>query len=137
MRTIIIFLLTLFSLLLKGGIESYAGGGHHTKGCYVSAKRIDKPEHQQPEGLIKNFPLVKHNHLSEKKDDFISIENEEESEDFNYSRKQIIPVKYTLELYSSAILFLLQDTTKNRLPLCRYLSYTSSPKYILQRVLRI
>jgi len=137
MRTIIIFFLSLFFLLFKGHVDSYAADGHYSKGYYFSAKRTDKSEQQQFGKLLKDLPLVKHNHISEKKDDVVSIENEEDSEDPGYIRKQNLPIKYAVALSFSSTLYHDYHSSKNRLPLCRHLSYTSSYKYILQRVLRI
>lgn len=134
MRVAIVFLLFLCFLLLKGYGDVYAGA-HHNRVGYILAGQIYKT--QQKKSLIANqgAQLMKNSNLNEKKEDLISVEDDDEEPVFN--RKYVVLVKYFITLAWASVLIHFYSCFKNRLPFCKHLSYASSYKYILQRVLRL
>ena len=85
--------------------------------------------------VSRDLHLVKTNNLSTKKEDCLSISNEDE--DLACSRKQVLIQKSAVGIAQIFLLNHFYNYPKNRLPFCSHFSYTSSYKYILQRVLRI
>jgi hypothetical protein len=84
----------------------------------------------------QSSPIVKHAASAEKEEDFIIAENEDD--DCTFSKKETLQAKCIIALTYAAVLGLLDSgEVKIQLPHYKYLSYTSSPKYILQRDLRI
>lgn len=67
--------------------------------------------------------------------EYISIANEDE--DPTNGRKLLLIGKFIATLAWIYTLYHFFNYSKNRLPFCSHLSYLSSYKYILQRVLRI
>lgn len=129
-----LFFLSILSHVLKGNDRVDAEIHHNTS--FYSAARISEKKEQVKFGRIaQNFPLVKLNTFSDKDEDFISIENEDD--DFAFTRKQTLPARHLTALVPSSAPVHFYNYSKNRLPFCRHLSYTSSFKYILQRVLRL
>ena len=139
MKAAVIFFISMFFLcilsqVLKGN-DHVNAEIHHNTSFYSAARTFEKKEQIKFGRINQNFPLVKFNTFSDRDEDFISIENEDD--DFAFSRKQILPARALTTLICSAVLVHFYNYSKNRLPFCRHLSYTSSFKYILQRVLRL
>lgn len=134
MKAVILFLLSLCFLLLGRYDLAYAEANHNDA-SYPSAQNIEKLQQAKFINTNQELPIIKNNCFSEQKEDFISVENEDE--DFVSARKLVLPVKYIISLANSSVLSNSNNYVKNRLPCCKHLSYTSSYKYILQRVLKI
>jgi|GEM_PF-672828 len=145
MKVVIVFFLSLCFLLLKGHTDVYADVQHHSPGysivyhdsfSYAPAQYIEKKQQAQLENIDRNFPVIKDNSLNDKKEEFVSLE-EDDDDDSVFSRKYVLLAKYFITLTYASILICFYNYFKNRLPFCRHLSYSSSYKYILQRVLRL
>lgn len=134
MKVAIVFFLSLCFLLLKGHTDVYADI-HHNSASY-STQYIEKKQQTQLENTNRNFPVIKDNGLTDKREDFISLEDEDD-DDFAFSRKYVLLAKYFITLAYASILICFYKHLKNRLPFCRHLSYSSSYKYLLQRSLRL
>lgn len=106
-----------------------------SKGIYIFQSCSDQLPQRKLEHCGMEFHLVKHNNMSDKREDFLSIDDEDE--DQVCLRKQIVVTKSFAALAQTFAFDLLRLHPKNRLPFCSHLSYISSYKYILQRVLRI
>jgi hypothetical protein len=132
MRTVVFFLFLCF-LLLKG--YDYASAGvHHAGPHYSSAHYIEKSNQVKFESTNQKFPVIISHSLSEKKEELISLENEDE--DLSFTRKYVL-ADCILALIFAWFLLFPGTYLKKRLPFCWHLSYTSSYKYILERALRI
>jgi hypothetical protein len=135
MKVAIVFFLSLCFLLLIGRTDAFAGI-HRDTFNYSSAQYIGKKQQAQLENLNLNFPVIKDNGFNDKKEEFVSLENEDD-DDSLFSRKQVLLAKYFITLAYASLLICFYNYFKNRLPFCRHLSYSSSYKYLLQRVLRL
>jgi len=134
MKSFIVFFLSLCLLIL--GKHGYACAGTNLNtSSYSSAQNIEKLQPTKFINTTQDLPVVKSNTFSEKREDFISVENEDE--DYVSAKKSVLSVKYIITLAYAATLNNSFNYIKNRLPFCKHLSYTSSYKYILQRVLKI
>jgi hypothetical protein len=134
MKAVILFLLSLCFLLLGRYDHAYAKANHNTA-SYSSAQKIEKLQQAKFINTNQELPIIKNNCFSEQREDFLSVENEDE--DYVSARKSVLPVKYIITLAYAATLNNSFNYIKNRLPFCKHLSYSSSYKYILQRVLKI
>lgn len=134
MKTVILFCLSLFFLLLGGHNYAHARAQHNTVAS-TPTQNIEKPQQTKLINTNQDLPVIKNNTLSEKREDFVSIEDEDD--DSVFARKSVLPTKYFITLAYVTTLISPNSYVKNRLPFCKHLSYTSSYKYILQRVLKI
>lgn len=134
MRCTIVFFLLLCSVLFGGYNDVYSEVHHNSTTYGTTAWHIDKIQQVKFENTNKVFPVVKNNSVTEKKEESFSLEDEDE--EVMPTRRYIL-VKYFTTLVHASILICFYSYFKNRLPFCSYLSYTSSYKYILQRVLRL
>lgn len=134
MKTAVVFFLSLCFFLL-GRLNHVYAGAHYSTSNYSTVQKIEKL--QQAKLVIANqgLPEVKNSTIGDKKEDFISVEDEDD--DLVSVRKSVLPAKYFATLNYASILIYSNAYFKNRLPFCKHLSYTSSYKYILQRVLKI
>lgn len=134
MRIAVIFFLFLcFSL---SGVNDYVHlDAYQNRISYSQVQNIKKTQQAKFTNANKDFTVPKYTSLGKEKEHLL-INNEEE-EDYVSARKYVLLVRYftTLSLtfnfnYSLSIF-------KDSLPFCTHLSYSSSYKYITQRVLRI
>ena len=135
MKLTYLFLIQLYFFLLGGCSNAYAGA-YQQKKHYSAAKNIEKAQQVKSENTIQNNTVIK-NASSSKEDDYV-IDVEDEDESTVFASKYVLIAKYFLIL--SSYTFILSDfysSFKDRLPVYRHLSYTSSYKYIIQRSLRI
>lgn len=121
MKVAIVFFLSLCLFVLKGHGDVYG-----------STRHPEKTQQIKSGDAGPGLKLTKNNGLNEKKEDLIGIEDDE---DVSSSRKYVPPVIYFILLAS--VYIYCYNFLKSNLPFCGHLSYTSSYKYILQRVLRI
>lgn len=134
MRIVVIFFLFLcFSL--SGVYDSVHLDACQNRISYLPAQNIEKTQQAKFTNAYKDFTVTKNTSLGKEKEHFVIVEDEEE--DHVSARKYVLLVRYftTLSLafnfnYSLSIF-------KDSLPFCTHLSYSSSHKYITQRVLRI
>lgn len=136
MRIVVVFALFLFFLLF-GSYHDVRAEAITRASNYSSASIITGVSHERSVNTYQDLPLIKSNGFIEKKDDFTRVENEDEEEDVVFARKYILLTKYFVTLACVSVFSYFYNYIKNRLPFCRHFSYTSSYKYILQRVLRI
>lgn len=137
MKSVAVFLLCLFFILLKGS-ESAHAAGHDTLRSYSAALHIDRQD--QPQSLNTRLAMlpVRNHSISDKKESLsIDLDDDDIQEDFLSVRKYVLPLTVFFTLASVSIFSLFYSYTKHRVPFCTHFSYTSSRKYILQRVLRI
>jgi len=99
-----------------------------------SAQRIVKTKQYSFAYLHGGICLRKNRNLSDNREDFISVEDDDEQV---VSWKHVLPAKLITSPDYASLLVNFYHYPKNRLPFCTHFSYTSSYKYILQRVLRI
>ena len=134
MRIVVIFFLFLcFSL---SGMYDYVHlDAYQNRISYSPAQNIEKTQQAKFTNAYRDFTVTKNTSLGKEKEHFVIVEDEEE--DHVSARKYVLLVRYftTLSLafnfnYSLSIF-------KDSLPFCTHLSYSSSYKYITQRVLRI
>lgn len=132
MRAVFVsFLLTCF-LILTGSLSGHAS---FIKKCANPVgQKIVKAQQNSFEYLHGGLHLRKNTSLNDNREDFISIEDDDEQ---TVSWKQVLPAKVFTSPDYSSLLISFHHYQKNRLPFCKHFSYTSSYKYILQRVLRI
>ena len=123
MKPVIIFFFSLCFILTGGYKYSHTEVQEIRK---TAQAKFGNPDHDSS--------ILKKHHLSEKREDFLG---DEDDEDLTFSRKYFSQVKYFITLAYASVLVCLYHYFKNRLPFCRHLSYTASYKYLLQRVLRI
>lgn len=135
MKAAVVFFFSLCFLLLKGHSDGYAAIPYNNF-SYSSAQHIEKKQQTRLESTNQDLPVLKDNGLNSKKDEFVSLENEDD-DDSVFSRKHVQLAKCFITLAYASILVCFYNYFKNRLPFCRHLSYSSSYKYILQRVLRL
>ena len=134
MRAFAAFFVSLICLLLGSYANGYASIHHNTTNdtpkYHVATVQQSRIGHSNLE-----LPIVKNSSINERREEYLSIDNEDE--DLVCSRKQVVISKAYVILPCTFRLNHFYNYPKNRLPFCSYLSYTSSYKYILQRVLRI
>jgi hypothetical protein len=137
MKSVAVFLLCLFFILLKGSEPAHAAG-HDTLRSYSPALHIDRQD--QPQSLNTRLAMlpIRNHSISDKKESLsIDLDDDDVQEDFLSARKYVLPVTVYFTLASVSIFSLFYSYTKHRVPFCAHFSYNSSRKYIMQRVLRI
>lgn len=137
MKAAAVFILCLFFLLL-GGSKSAQATGHDTVRSYSPLQHLQKQGQTGPLRMrLANLPVRNHS-ISDKKESLtIDFDDDEFQEDFVFSRKYVLPLSYFIVLTSLSLLSGFFAIVKNRLPFCTHFSYNASPRYILQRVLRL
>lgn len=137
MKAAAAFLLCLFFLLL-GGSKPAQATGHDTLRSYAPFQHLQKQGQSSPLRMrLANLPV--HNHsISDKKESLtIDFDDDDFQEDYVFSRKYVLPLSYFIVLASLSLLSGFFAFVKNRLPFCAHFSFNASPRYILQRVLRL
>jgi len=132
MRVAFIFVFSFCLLLLTG--SCYGITPCKKTDTNRSTQSIVKTHHDFAEYASYGLSLRKNTNVNENREDFISVEDDD---DLVITRKLVAPTKYTLIPDYSSLVVIFYSYSKSRLPFCKHLSYTSSYKYILQRVLRI
>jgi hypothetical protein len=137
MKAVGLFLLCLFFILLKGSEPAHAAG-HDTLRRYSAVLHTDRLQQTSPFGMrLALLPVRSHN-ISDKKETLsLDVDDDDEQEDFLYAGKSVMPVTFFITLAWLSISAASYSYIKNRIPFCGHFSYTSTYKYILQRVLRI
>ena len=135
MRAVVVFFLSLCCFLLGGHKDIFAAKPHHST-SHAVIQRTDKQQIRIGNTCRYLF-LISSNSLTEKKADFTSVEDEGDEEDGLSARKQVLTLRHAGTPVHSAALIYRCTCLNGSLPFCEHLSYTSSFKYILQRVLRI
>ncbi|HEX8607957.1 MAG TPA: hypothetical protein VF679_04895 [Pedobacter sp.] len=131
MRVVIVFVLSLFFFLSTGCPYSYS----HINPQDIPKSKEKIETHSALKDFEPTFFLHKTKSITEIKEDFINLEDDDE--EFVATKKFAELTKYYVTLAYASILIHFYNYLKNRLPFCKHLSYSSSYKYILQRVLRI
>lgn len=131
MKPLVVIFLSVFFLFLRGYSHAYAGSPHDkTSGSF--APNLNKTPGEKLTIADQHHTAFEKARTSKEQVDFFS--NEDDDDDLVFARKLVL-----LALTTVAYLFIFNsfDRYSNRLPFCWHLSYTSSYKYILQRVLRL
>ena len=122
-------------LFLLGGINSAFAVSHHTKTPVSSSQHVEKIRSPRVgDGNLCN-PAVEINRFSEKKNDFISIEDDDE--EVNFTRKYVLLERDVIVVPQDILPLYPNTYFITPLPFCWHLSYTASNTYLLQRVLRL
>ncbi len=132
MRAAVISSILLCFCLFIGTKFGYAGTDKNVS--TVSIQKIITSHHNTTTESAVGFSVRKNTRLNDNREDFISVEDDD---DLIIARKLTAPVKYILLPDYTSLLVTFYNFPNNRLPVCTHFSYTSSYKYILQRVLRI
>lgn len=133
MKVVVIYLLFLFSLLLKTDDNVYAGVQYNST-HYSQTQHTQKAAKAQL-GSVEGRHFIKRNTVLIEEKEFFGIENEDET--LAFSRKDVLLIDSSVIIVYASILFFFYYYQKKRLPFCKHFSYTASHKYILQRTLRI
>lgn len=123
MKVAIVFFLSLCLFMLKGHVDAYG-----------SARHPEKTQQIKFGNAGTGLQVTKNNGLTDRKEELISIEDDE---DVVSSRKYVLPAMYFIILAYASVSINFSCYLKSSLPFCGHLSFTSSYKYILQRVLRL
>jgi hypothetical protein len=134
MRVAIVFFLSLCFFTFVNNFQANAETRRNTGG-QILISHIEKIQQTANRNFDVDLPAFRKNTLTETNDEIVIAVDEDE--DFVFNKKNILPPRYFLVLHSTSISFYPYSYSKKRLAFCNYLSYNSSPKYILQRVLRI
>ena len=121
MRAVVIFLLSLFVLLLNG--QEYTQSETHIFSSFSAVHKIGQTHY------IKN-----HNH-SGKKGERLDVEIPDD--DVVSVRKYVLSAQYFLTAMYGVFLFCFAHFLKERLPSSVHFSLIFSHRYLLQRVLRL
>ena len=135
MRIDILLFLLLFFLVITGS-NPVSNSVHHNKTSYQPTQNIVKAQQSRLEYANLGLPLIINDNLNQKKDDLISLADDDD-DDIVFSRKLVVAAKQFVALSYTFVSVHFYNYHKNRLPFCRHFSYTSSIKYIIQRVLRL
>jgi hypothetical protein len=132
MKALVLSALLMVFCMFTGSKFSYANINKSsiTTATQKLVNALHKPARNQSLALT----FHKHSRLNDSREDFISIEDDD---DIVLARKLAVPIKYILLPDYSSSVHVVYSFQKSRLPFCKHFSYTSSPKYIFQRVLRI
>ncbi|MES2828248.1 MAG: hypothetical protein V4687_08840 [Bacteroidota bacterium] len=103
----------------------------------LRAQRTEFINKVQSSNHTQNTSFVNIQNGVGKKIDFSSLEDEDDDEDQSVARKYTLLAKYYFTLFASATLTLPFSRLKDRLLTYGHFSQSISPKYILQRVLRL
>lgn len=135
MKTLVLSILCLFVFLLTGNQVAHVGNNQASTSVSSS---VSPPHHLYRTSKPVEFPKVKlanyHSLLCGSQDVF---EAESENEDFTFVKKNVTLVSYFIVLAATFFLSNADAYYKSQLPSCSHFSYTSTAKYITQRVLRI
>jgi hypothetical protein len=129
MKRVVTFFLFLCFLLLGGNYYVYASA-HNSKICYSPAP--EKMHPAESANANHNYIITKYTGSVEENVSLVTVEDQDDEDN---SKKHILP-KYFIT-FSHAFLLIHWSCLIHSLPFCRQQFYTSSCKYILQRVLRI
>ncbi|MHA4894325.1 hypothetical protein ACXZ1K_06200 [Pedobacter sp. PWIIR3] len=134
MKVIAVFFLSLCFFLTNGYNSVYADLQNGLDNN-VSLNTIIPNQHLSPEIANHKSILIKHNRFGEKKEDFLTVEDDDE--DLVLARKYVLLTNYFITIAYVSLFLLFCRHLKNHLSIGRHLIHTSSSKYILQRSLRI
>ncbi|RVU00125.1 hypothetical protein EOD41_14290 [Mucilaginibacter limnophilus] len=134
MRAGVIFILSLCFLLLRGYNYTYARV-HHDKLSYSPAPDVTRTQKVTPVDISKATTVKKSSKLNTDKDFIFNIEDDDDN--FVFARKYVLLANWVSILSCIFLLSIRPEHLKERLPFGRYLSGNSSPKYIVQRVIRL
>jgi hypothetical protein len=126
------FLLLLFFLVLRGGERIHSASRYST--IFSPARFTGKSKLLKYEDANNGAQVAAVSNLDDR-DYSITVENEDE--DLVNARKYTILAKCQFAFVLASALSYFFSQIKSRQPFSRHLSYISSHKYILQRVLRI
>lgn len=133
MKVLYLFVVSLCFLLFGGWSNAHAGT-HYKHTRYSSVHCNENSPQVKLANSNQDITVLKGSAESKEPEFLISSEDEDESLS---ARRYLLQDKYSLIVSYTLVLSLLYSSFKDRLPLCKHLSYTSSYKYIILRALRI
>ena len=132
MRAIYTYVAALCFLLLGSIGYAHAAAHHHKTVTVTTAKphyiKFASPSHEH--ALIKKTVSADDGEYA------LDVDDNDEDDHFS-ARKYVLLVKCFVALSFAFLFSYLYNSIKDRLPHCGHLAYSSSYKYITQRVLRI
>ena len=138
MRLVITFFLSLVFLLLGGTNHLHARTNDH-RTCYALPQRSVKSELARMHVVKYSPPIIRKSTFSgaaHQKIKATEVKEEDESESES-SRKLVAISNYFISLLYDQVFGHFHRYLKDSIPFCKHFSYTSSYKYIIQRVIRI
>ncbi len=134
MKVIAVLFLSLCFFLLKG-YDSIYTKLHYDTHHFTVAQEINKKQLLHPEVANLKPLFINNSTFSEKKEDFLSVEDDDE--DLVFARKYVLISNFFITLAYVSFFIIFCRHLKSLFPFDRQLLHTSSNKYILQRSLRI
>lgn len=132
MRVVVLFFLLLCSYLLGGHPYAHAGRQASREG-YSLKQPVNPLLLQAAASHLQQVAPGSGSRISEEHSFLVNIDDEDE----DFARKLIVLAPFITAFSYAFILICLCNSLKEQLPFCRHFSYTSSSKYLVQRVLRI
>lgn len=132
MKTLLLFIFSLFSVILGENLHLHANANLY-KLSYSSTANFQ--QHPNKFKSLKNQHNIVENASINKKNELLSF-IEDEDEELIFSKKQLITANHYF-IVSYATRFNLRVALRQSLPFNFQLSFPSSCKYILHRILRL
>jgi hypothetical protein len=136
MRVVTTFLLLLSFLLVRGHHHLYAHA-YHQNTSYSPVKLLEQSEHLYATCDEDSTTTIGQALPADEQNGALDATEMEDEEDSFSSRKYVEITNYFLSFFYAQASGALQPSSRQRLPFCEHLSYQSSFKYIIQRVIRI
>lgn len=136
MKLVFTFLLSLFFLLVRGHDHLHAHSSYD-RSSYSPIKIPEKLGQGGVASVKDGESVIRKENSSGADDDLISATELEDDDELISPRKFVDISNYFITLYYAHASAYLDRSLKNRLPFCKHFPYTSSDKYIIQRVIRV
>ncbi|GAA4800196.1 hypothetical protein GCM10023231_31210 [Olivibacter ginsenosidimutans] len=134
MRVVVLFLLCLSSFLFRISDKNYAHLAHN-RDVYTSYKPIKLFVQFKSNKIAHSYAIIRNGDFEEHETEVFNVESEDDSPVF--ARRDVLISDNALAIIYTSLLHCYHAYLKEKLPFCTHLTYISSYKYILQRVLRI
>ncbi len=136
MRAVAIFFMSLCLLLLA--TFCFLNTKNNFQGIFsLSALNSCTSPQTNFKNLTASLSLIRNNNSGEKREEFISVENEDDDEELISASKYVLAVRFFIAICSASSLAYFYRCLKNFPAFCNRFPDTSSHKYIKQRALRI
>lgn len=136
MRTICLLLLALCALL-PGSHAFAANAGIKSVATHSTQLKSANPQNIYFSTFGQEHAIVKNTVVGEEIEYAADVDNEDEDYTRISTKEQVLLINYFLTFTCAFLLTYLFNTINSRLPNCGHLAFSSSSKYLTQRVLRI
>lgn len=136
MRLVITFFLSLCFLLIRGYDHLYARA-YNNPTCYSPAKLSAGSELGGLDNEKDKQTVIHKATSSDSETEAINARETEDDEELIAPRKYVEITNYFITFLQAHLAGDGSCYLKSRLPICEHFSYTSSDKYIVQRVIRV